>query len=174
MARWGEFLPLWTKAVWGLHSQLCSSGKSLADTTKKPTRQNADWLIAIAIDGFSSASLMLFLRFLVWGFLFAWPQWFCLGHHATLLFFWLQRGNELLCIYLNSEIFPGLSWLGRGWLKDGGVWVGLFFCFYFFLDVSYASTWGRKEHCDVTDRGRILQAAVYCSGCLWGLHGYAN
>lgn len=44
----------------------------------------------------------------------------------------------------------------------------------FFMDASYANTWGRKEHCDVADRGKILQAAVYCLGCLWGLHGYAK
>lgn len=51
------------------------------------------------------------------------------------------------------------------------VWVFLLF---FSLDMSYANTWGRKEHCNVADRGKILQAAVYCLGCLWGLHGYAN
>lgn len=56
--------------------------------------------------------------------------------------------------------------------KMGGCfWLDFFF---FFLDVSYANTLGRKEDCDVADRGKILQAAVYCLGCLWGLHGYAN
>lgn len=54
----------------------------------------------------------------------------------------------------------------------GGVSGWIFF--FFFLDVSYANTLGRKEDCDVADRGKILQAAVYCLGCLWGLHGYAN
>lgn len=50
------------------------------------------------------------------------------------------------------------------------------FCFWFWFvfDESYASSWGRKEHCDAADRGKILQAAAYCFGCLWGLHGYAN
>lgn len=83
-------------------------------------------------------------------------------------FFLLQRGNELLGISLISGISPGLSWLGRGWLKKMVCWL------IFFTDASYANTWGRKEHCYVADRGKILQASVYCLGCLWGLHGYAK
>lgn len=46
----------------------------------------------------------------------------------------------------------------------------LLFCFWWEL----CKLSGEEKHCDVADRGKILQAAVYCSGCLWELHGYAN
>lgn len=64
-------------------------------------------------------------------------------------------------------------------MEEGDSKMGVFvcvlvFCCCFFLNVSYANTLGRKEHFNVADRGKILQAAVYCLGCLWGLHGYAN
>lgn len=176
-ARWEELLPKWNRAAWGLHQQLAwgnpPNWKMLQQTTART-------FTVCGSHQHLFQALPCVLSLLVLLFLFLTSPWSSCYDHAILYLLGLQKDGELFHIYWNSNISSGLSRLSRGWLKKlhGSIKVvGYFFLlllllFCFWWELCKLS--GEEKHCDVADRGKILQAAVYCSGCLWELHGYAN
>lgn len=176
-ARWEELLPKWNRAAWGLHQQLAwgnpPNWKMLQQTTAKHS------LSVVAINIFFKRFPVFFLS-LFCSFCF----WLHPDHHAMI---------TLSCISLvckrmvNYFIFTGILIFPQDYrgsaegdskncMEVSRWWVIflllLLFLFCFWWELCKLS--GEEKHCDVADRGKILQAAVYCSGCLWELHGYAN